>query len=55
MGRPRLVLDVDVARRMRVTVPTVRRYCRQGRIEGARFDRVRWHWVIPLPLRFLLR
>ena len=29
-------------------------YCRKGRIEGAKFDRVTWQWRIYSPARLLL-
>lgn len=48
------LLDVTVAQRLGLPVRDLVRYCRQGHVSGATFDRACWHWRIPYPVRVSL-
>jgi hypothetical protein len=37
-----------------IRVGQLSHYCRLGRIEGARFDRVLWQWRIHAPAKLIL-
>ena len=42
----------EVAQELRLPLRVVNRYCHQGMLEGARFERGRW--LIPRPIKLLL-
>jgi len=48
---PAYATTSEVAKELRLPLNTVNRYCHQGRLYGARFERGRW--LVPRPIKLL--
>jgi len=49
------ILARSFARNHGLRVEQIIHYCETGRIQGARFDRTLWQWVLYPPVKLLIR